>query len=183
MTVENKKFESIKELVESYLFDDQFQSDFVYFNDKNIREYLEIKVSESLLRSGDLFSGNFERKILREIKEKFLNLIEALNKENKKASALTFKAVNALKDLKKKGVCEISANTRKSLSEGESNELIDFISDSEDCKLSAGEAGEEEEENAALFNFKQEEISIKEKRGYNRNNGREIKSRQTAFAF
>ncbi len=183
MTIDKIKFDSLKELIETYLFDDVFQSDFVYFNDSAIREYIEIKVSESLLRSGDLFSGNFERKILREIKEKFLNLIEALHKENKKASSLTKRAVDSLRDLKKKGVMEISANMKKNLSEGESDELIDFISDSEDCKLSAGEAGEEEEENAALFNFEQEEISIKEKRGYNRNNEREIKSRQTAFAF
>ena len=183
MTITNQKFETLKGLIETYMFDDSFQSDFVYFNDSAIREYIEIKVSESLLRSGDLFSGNFERKILKEIKEKFLNLIEALNKENKKASILTKNAVEALRDLKNKGIYEVSANTRKNLSEGESNELIDFISDSENFKLEAGEAGEEDED--CLFNIENadDEIFIKEKRGYEKGYNERIGNEQIAFAF
>ncbi len=168
MTITNQKFESIKELIESYLFDDSFQSDFIYFSDKAIREYIETKVGESLLRSGDLFSGNFERKVLREIKEKFLNLLEALNKENKRASDLTINAVNALRELKNNGVCEISANMRKSLSEGESSELIDFIPDSDFFKLEAGE----ECGGAGLFCNSLEagdEVYIAGKRAYKKN--------------
>ncbi|RZV39873.1 MAG: hypothetical protein EVJ48_02830 [Candidatus Acidulodesulfobacterium acidiphilum] len=171
MTITNQKFESIKELIESYLFDDSFQSDFIYFSDKAIREYIETKVGESLLRSGDLFSGNFERKVLREIKEKFLNLLEALNKENKRASDLTVNAVNALREFKNNGVCEISANMRKNLSEEESSELIDFIPDSDFFKLEAGE----EYDDAGLFGNCLEgndKVYISSRRAYKKNEKR-----------
>ena len=182
MTITNQKFESLKQLIETYLFDDIFQSDFVYFSDPAIREYMEEKIAESLIRTGDLFSGNFEKKITREIKEKFLNLIEACGKENLKAETLLIKAAENLKDLKNKGVYEISANTRKSLTEGESDELIDFISDSEDYRLEAGEDNEEEESETCLFDLKTEEINIKEKRAYCRR-GQEREHSIPAFAF
>ena len=168
-----RKFEDVMELVKTYMFDDVFSSDFIYFCDKDVAEYVSRKAAESLLRGNKLYGDRWEKEITAEIKHKFLNLLYACEKYGydianvcgSNAEDIMRKAAINLIELKNAGVREISIFTTKIKGCFESYVIMDFIEDDEDIRLGTGESIEADVENI----YPDEMVYLKEKRAYRRN--------------